>query len=88
MIILNILLFVLAIAVEGFSLACMWNWFFLPIVGYAINFWHAIGINLTVSMFISSHPSNEDKEVWEQFVTSICISLTLWGFGAIVHLFM
>ena len=88
MIIVNILLFVLAMAVEGFSLACMWNWFLLPIVGYAINFWHAIGISLTASMFIGSHSSNKDKELLEQLVTSIGVSLILWGFGAIVHLFM
>ena len=88
MIIVNILLFVLAIVVEGFSLACMWNWFLLPIVGYAINFWHAIGISLTASMFVGSRSSNKDKELWEQLVTSIGVSLILWGFGAIVHLFM
>ena len=88
MIIVNLLLFVLAMAVEGFSLACMWNWFLFPIIGYAINFWHAIGISLTASMFIGSHSSNEDKELWEQIVTSICASLILRGIGAIVHLFM
>ena len=88
MIIVNILLFVLAMAVEGFSLTCMWNWFLFPIIGYAINFWHAIGISLTASMFIGSHSSRKDKELWEQLVTSIGVSLILWGFGAIVHLFM
>lgn len=88
MIIVNLLLFVLAMAVEGFSLACMWNWFLFPIIGYAVNFWHAIGISLTASMFISSNSSNKGKELWEQLVTSIGVSLILWGFGAVVHLFM
>ena len=88
MIIVNLLLFVLSIAVVGFSLECMWNWFLFPIIGYAINFWHAIGISLTASMFIGSHSSYKDKELWEQLVTSIGVSIILWGFGAIVHLFM
>ena len=47
-----------------------------------------IGISLTASMFIGYHSSNKDKELWEQFVTSIGVYLMLLGFGAIVHLFM
>lgn len=88
MIAVNILLFLVAMAVEGFSLSCMWNWFIYPIVGVAVNFWHAIGIGLTASMFIGSHSSNKDRELWEQLVIAILTSLLLWGVGALTYLFM
>lgn len=85
---LGIILFALAIFVQSIVQMFMWNWFIVPLGLPTISFWLAMGISLTISVFHSSQSTKKSENLIKGFTTSCFVSLALWGFGALVHLFI
>lgn len=79
----NVVLFAVAIIVEGWVAMAMWKWFVVPLGAMEIGLAHTIGLILLVSMVVRSH-GNSGTETAELMVKSIIASILFVGMGAIV----
>ena len=87
MIIINIILFSIALVTESFSFKNLWGWFIAPIVGVSITPIHAFGLIVTSALFTHTHYDKE-KDFSYRCLLSTCLSLSYWGIGWIVHILM
>ena len=84
-----LIMIVLTAFVQGVVLMNLWNWFIAPLGVAQINYWLAVGISMTMRVFINSGSSSkEDDNVWSNFFGSIIGYLIIWGIGAIIVLFI
>ena len=81
----------LSVAVNGFVVSTMWNWFIVPLGAPSIGFWLAAGISLLISLFTTSQSDENDiefsKAIAHGWATLVARFLVL-GFGAIIHSFI
>lgn len=79
-----------AIIFEGFVLSQLWQWFITPLGVVSIGIAQGIGIALLVGLLTSkvNAATNPEMTGWMLAISQIVAFLFVWGFGAIVHLFM
>lgn len=90
---LAIALALLRIFVLGVVLMFLWNWFITPLGVISINYWLALGISTTINAFLYSVKRTTDEagsasEAIGQSLGGTIGLLILWGFGALVSLFL
>ena len=85
---ITMFLFIIGMFLQGTVLVSFWNWFIVPLGVVKIGFWHSLGFSLMASTLVGIKSNNNDDEMWEKFIKSIITYLLIWGFGAIIHLFM
>lgn len=87
---LNLLLSVGALSMGGITLVLLWKWFIFPLVGISIGFWHALGLDLTVSFLVGirAKSDNDDKSYWEKTLLNIVMYAIVLCFGFVIQLFM
>lgn len=84
-----LIMIVLTAFVQGVVLMNLWNWFVSPLGVAQINYWLAVGISMTMRVFINAGSSSkEDDSAWSNFFGSIIGYLIIWGIGAIIVLFI
>ncbi len=85
-----------AIIFRGFVLASLWLWFIVPLGLSPIGKAHAIGIAILIAL-LTKNPNaaekgdNEDGALAKAFgrqIGSVLVTLTSWGFGALVASYM
>ena len=81
---------VASIAINGFVLERLWEWFVVPLGAPPITFVHALGIAILFGAFGLTKAPNVDKEKasWGKATTSILTPLMLLGLGWILYQFM
>lgn len=82
-----VLVVVLAL-IDGGLLWAMWRWFIVPLGVKAVGFWHAVGLDLMVSVVtFRYHHGKEDP--WPSVILSSLIAKALMlGLAALVLLLM
>lgn len=89
----GIVLFVLAVVVDGFVLTYLWGWFLVPLGLVQIGMAHAIGVSILVS-YLTHQTNNSDdnddasKTFWTMIITSFCKSGLVMLMGYVAHSFM
>ena len=75
---------------QGFVLSQLWLWFFVPLGVPSIGVANAIGITLLVSFLTAKLNMATDPEIkgWTLMIAQSFGCLMVWGFGALIHLFM
>ena len=59
----GVLLYIAAIPVRGYVIACFWQWFIVPIWGWTpLTVIQAIGLSITASLFTFQLPRERDDE--------------------------
>lgn len=93
----TIILSIVAILFSGFVTSFLWGWFMVPSFSLPpISTIQAIGIVLTLRMFVSNNSCRKDNtdsdDRWQKdmdaTVASIFLSALVLGAGWILHLFM
>ncbi|HUV00049.1 MAG TPA: hypothetical protein VMW32_03695 [Bacteroidales bacterium] len=85
----NIILGIISVVITGFVLSKLWFWFIVPVFALPeLRLIEAIGLSFLIS-FVWHRKSDDDTDDFvEHALYVIVYSLTMWGGGAIVHLFM
>lgn len=81
----------------GIIVPIMWEWFIVPLGVMSITFFHALGINLLIHLFMIKDADinlairNQEEDIKNNIMTSIVWMVMLWitfGMSAIYHMFM
>jgi hypothetical protein len=89
---LGLITFLASLFLEAFVLSQLWNWFITPFGLPIINLWLAIGLSLTIKMFVGFKDSQKKYEKYSEYIIHFMgtafLSLFVWGFGALITLFI
>ena len=85
-----LLLSIPASILQGFVISKLWFWFIAPLGIVNIGIAQAIGISLIVSLLTTHVDMARDPDMkgWPMLIGQVAGLLFIWGFGAIVHMFM
>lgn len=88
--IVTFLLWIGELFFSAFVLLKYWGWFIMPATGWnPINYWLAMGINATISLYKPLSSSKKEQDCWdklsEAIIWYILIGIFL-GLGALISL--
>jgi len=85
----NIILGIISVVITGFVLSKLWFWFIVPVFALPeLRLIEAIGLSFLISFVWHGKSDGDTDDFVEHALYVIVYSLTMWGGGAIVHLFM
>lgn len=92
-----LIVLVVGVAMNGWALSTIWNWFIPPIFGLAyLTTMKAIGVSMVLNLFtgvnkISSESKKEKQTTLEKFIesvlTAILVPLAYVGIGYVIYQF-
>lgn len=89
---LGLIVFLASLLLEAFVLSQLWNWFITLLGLPIINLWLAIGLSLTIKMFVGFKDTQKKYEEYSDyiilFMSTAFLSLFAWGLGALITLFI
>jgi len=86
----TLVLFIPLIALKGFIISRLFNWFLSPYFGMEVNFVFGVGLAL-LSSLISGFKSEKAKtkvEFWSNYISGILYILLSWLMGYITYLIL
>lgn len=71
----TILIFIIMGIPAGFAIMLCWNWFLVPLGVMEITFWHAVGLDLLITLFLIPpiYPDFDMEAEWREALKF------LWG---------
>ncbi|MEN6549980.1 MAG: hypothetical protein ABFE07_28385 [Armatimonadia bacterium] len=82
----SLLLLAPSMLLGGWILRTMWGWFIVPLGAPAISLWHAMGLFLTVRLFVGMATKERKEHPLMLAIEGAVVGLALLGIGALVHL--
>ena len=85
----QLLMMVLIMPLEGWTIKLMWDWFIVPLGATPITIWHALGIHTIVNYFTYSMQKEKmDSGFWYKLHYVVIITLLYLLTAFIIRLFM
>lgn len=82
-----ILLVIILMVVEDFTLMSLWNWFLVPLGIVPINFFHAVGIDIFVTIIVP-HDVNRERPFMERWKEAMGQAVFAFFLGLVIQAFI
>lgn len=71
-------------ALCALTVKTMWGWYIVPLGVPPIGFFHALGLDMTITFLVTTRPTTK-IDFWEHFIWGTCYALLCLFMGWLIH---